>query len=364
MGKLRMPQTQNTILTGNIGIRAVGEIIESEFGWFFIQRGSNDVGIDGDIEIREAGDTTCKRIQAQIKTQISGKSYFRKSKDGFIYYPSERHCRIWLSSNTPVLVIGHFPRTKKTYWQYVHKQNLVKTKTGKNWKIWIPFKQLLNSRNANEFKEIVNNHVSPKLKVYSIKYLYKIVEQDNVSKDEELKKIIKQLLLEKKLIKKRQMVDIANGLRILYEHAEDEEEKKLLEKIYKKVITRQRETKYRESISPPNSLVEKFEAFVGGLDTAILRNACQIYFSIIFLQKKFAYKNAQIVKIIESLNISEKIQGDLRALLVQNGFVIELSSFLLVESEKLGRQVAQQVYFGNNKLLDFSIIEKKFYENR
>lgn len=363
MGKLRMTQTKNTSLIGNIGVRAVAEIVESEFGWFFHQRINNDVGIDGEIEIREADDATCKIIQVQIKTQESGKSYFRISKKGFTYYPSIRHSRIWLSSNTPVLVIGHFPKTKKTYWQYFHKQNLVKTKTGKNWKVYIPFKQLLHQRYASEFKEIVNNHVSPKLKVYSIKYLNKIAEQDNVSKDEELEKIIKQLLLEKKLIKKNQKLDIANGLRLLHEHAEEEEEKKLIEKIYKKVISRQRETKYRESISPPSSLVEEFKTFLVGLDTAILRNACQIYFSIIFLQKKFAYKNPRVIKIIESLNISEKMQQDLRTLLVQNGFVVELSSYLLVENEKLGRQIAQEVLFENNKLLDFSIIEKKFYEN-
>jgi hypothetical protein len=131
-----------------VGINAVENIILNDFGWFFREQPVSDYGIDAHIE--EMGDDnrpTGKLIALQIK---SGASYFKRQKDGYIFYGEPRHLEYWTNHSLPVFIILHNPETGVTLWQKVERRLAKVSDDG--WSIVVPAENVLDL-NAKQYFE-------------------------------------------------------------------------------------------------------------------------------------------------------------------------------------------------------------------
>ena len=85
--------------TDRSGVHAVGLIFSKELNWIFREQTVSDYGIDAHAEIKDdEGNPTGKLIALQIK---SGKSYFIKKGDGYVYRGKIRHLKYWESHCLP-----------------------------------------------------------------------------------------------------------------------------------------------------------------------------------------------------------------------------------------------------------------------
>jgi hypothetical protein len=135
-------------LAAPIGVTAVQQIIQNEFGWLFREQPYSDHGIDAQIEELDIEERpTGKLVALQIKT---GSSYFRKKGNDYVYYATPRHFDYWIHHSLPVYIILHNPDNARTLWQKVERRTA--TKTPKGWAITIPKTNVLN-RSAKQFFE-------------------------------------------------------------------------------------------------------------------------------------------------------------------------------------------------------------------
>ena len=92
----------------------------STWGTCFARRGTLDVGIDGEIEIRNprTGEVTNQIIKVQSKavSQFQG-----ENESGFDYWPSDNDVRYWLGRNVPVILVVSRPATNEAYWVSVQR---------------------------------------------------------------------------------------------------------------------------------------------------------------------------------------------------------------------------------------------------
>lgn len=102
--------------TDRIGVYAVGQIFTNELGWIFREQAIVDYGIDAQVETATNNEPTGRLLALQIK---SGKSFFRKRGDNYVYYGEERHLRSWRGHSLPVIIVLHHPETGLTLWQRV-----------------------------------------------------------------------------------------------------------------------------------------------------------------------------------------------------------------------------------------------------
>ncbi|KJC36728.1 hypothetical protein UB31_35710 [Bradyrhizobium sp. LTSP849] len=130
--------------TDREGVNAVGQIFTKELGWIFREQTVVDYGIDAQVEIATEKEPTGRLLALQIK---SGKSFFRKRGDNYVYYGEERHLRYWRGHSLPVAIILHDPETDLTLWQRVDTSAIRYGKGGK-WSIDIPPYQILNASAA------------------------------------------------------------------------------------------------------------------------------------------------------------------------------------------------------------------------
>ncbi|MGR0480161.1 MAG: DUF4365 domain-containing protein [Candidatus Electronema sp. V4] len=137
--------------TEDLGIIATYEIVVKELGWIFRQQPIADVGVDAIIEQCENGKPTGKFIAIQIK---SGESNFSVSRNRLIYYASHIHYHYWLNLNIPIILVAHLPKSGKTYWQHVCKNNFKKTE--KKWGLEIPKIQELCNESKRKFTHILS----------------------------------------------------------------------------------------------------------------------------------------------------------------------------------------------------------------
>ncbi len=120
-------------ITERIGIHKVALCFLEKFGWIEREQYVADQGIDTQVEIVENGNPTGLLYCLQVKT---GKSYINKTKDSITYYPEKRHVDYWLNHSLPVILVVCDLESDTKYWDFVTRQNVVKTNKG--WKIDIP----------------------------------------------------------------------------------------------------------------------------------------------------------------------------------------------------------------------------------
>ncbi len=125
--------------TERMGVSAVSSIIDTEFKWIFREQSIADMGIDAHIEIVEEGVPKGIIFGVQIK---SGESHFKIKQSSLVYYFNNTHYDYWTKHSLPVILIAYLPDNKHTYWQFLNKATIKKTKI--NWKIEIPLSQELN----------------------------------------------------------------------------------------------------------------------------------------------------------------------------------------------------------------------------
>lgn len=137
--------------------------IFTEFGWIFREQPILDLGIDALVETPIDQNKKIKIFALQIKG--GGKNFYRK-KSSLTFYFSERHYLYWnaLSETYPLFIVIQDTHADIIYWQYYTQGNIVKTSN--NWKIDIPFLNVLNNTAKEQLLNIVtassNQATSPK----------------------------------------------------------------------------------------------------------------------------------------------------------------------------------------------------------
>ncbi len=132
----------------------------AENGWIFREQPILDYGIDAHAEIVENEYPSGKLIAIQSK---SGLSFFEKpNENSFQFYPEEKHVQYWLGHYLPVILVLYHPEQKQAYWQIVIEENVVRTGTGKGWKIYVPKEN--NFSNAadclKKFQSLFESHIN------------------------------------------------------------------------------------------------------------------------------------------------------------------------------------------------------------
>jgi len=122
-GSADWPTYDDKSVLGQVGVSAVALSVSKNLQWGFRDKPTIDLGIDGEIEVREEDGTSRGRlISVQIKC---GQSFFRsESEHGFRYRPKPQHLNYWLSHSTPVLLVLVDENTHTCYWQHVTAERL------------------------------------------------------------------------------------------------------------------------------------------------------------------------------------------------------------------------------------------------
>lgn len=111
---LKMKTLTAKQLLGGQGINLIERLI-AEMGFVWRPTSTHDVGIDGEIEIRDPA--SGRMAGFIIKVQSKAVSEFQTdSPSGFSYYADSADIQYWRSINTPVLLIVSKPSTEEAYW--------------------------------------------------------------------------------------------------------------------------------------------------------------------------------------------------------------------------------------------------------
>lgn len=129
-----------------MGVHLVGLKVQSDLKWTFREKPTSDIGIDGEVEVQEAGESSHGRLIAvQIKC---GPSYLReRTAHGYIYRGDYAHLRYWGNFSVPVIIVLCDPASSTCWWVEVNI-SLVNFHD-KGWSIEIPYSNLL-CRNSKE----------------------------------------------------------------------------------------------------------------------------------------------------------------------------------------------------------------------
>ena len=142
----------NTSNTERIGVNAVENFFLG-MNWIFREQHVSDFGIDAHIEPVEEDGPTGQLIALQIK---SGRSYFQKRGENFVYYGKARHLTYWKNHVLPVFIILHDPETGHSYWQKVSDHLISHHNCGK-WSIELPPSQKLDEQAINYLKNEISS---------------------------------------------------------------------------------------------------------------------------------------------------------------------------------------------------------------
>ncbi len=134
------PKAPDEELQGRVGVHMVATQVMRNLGWIFRETTSTDLGIDGEIELREKDGTSHgRRLSLQIKC---GKSYLKEQNDTRITYRGDyKHLKYWTEFPDPVLIIICDPEKGHCWWQYVDLQNV--NFHEHSWSIEVPKNQTL-----------------------------------------------------------------------------------------------------------------------------------------------------------------------------------------------------------------------------
>jgi hypothetical protein len=129
----------NKDLLADEGVYSVGRVFQKELKWIFRDQPKADHGIDAHVEVCNSGTPSGQLVAVQIK---SGESFFTEScEDGFVFRFGDWHHKYWLGHCLPVIIVLYNPVDDLIFWQEINNKTV--ESTGKNWKIIIPYKNLL-----------------------------------------------------------------------------------------------------------------------------------------------------------------------------------------------------------------------------
>jgi hypothetical protein len=115
----KYPQYTNSQIQERKGISRFASAI-IDLGLIWRETPNSDVGIDGQIELRDThGQATGTLAAVQIK---SGSSYIVGDEDTIRYNPSDQHANYWREFPVPVLLVIHDPESRDLYWTDARQQ--------------------------------------------------------------------------------------------------------------------------------------------------------------------------------------------------------------------------------------------------
>lgn len=144
------PKSTDADIAANAGVHLVGLKITNDLHHIFRPKPISDIGIDGEIEIRQQGKSHGRVIAVQIK---AGPSYLReRTKAGFVYRGSMSHLRYWLNYSVPVIVILCDLTSSTCYWQLIDLEKIRFHE--RSWDMEVPYSQRLDSSVVESFRRI------------------------------------------------------------------------------------------------------------------------------------------------------------------------------------------------------------------
>jgi len=134
-----------------LGVNAIERRFLS-MGWIFREQQISDFGVDAHAEPKVDNAPTGQLVALQIK---SGKSYFQKRGENFVFRGEQRHLDYWLNHALPVFIILYNPETDLAVWQRVER-NLVLEQDDGRWSIEIPPDQVLDEGADHYFRDAIS----------------------------------------------------------------------------------------------------------------------------------------------------------------------------------------------------------------
>lgn len=149
-GRSFWPNATDADITANAGVHLVGLKITNDLSYIFRSKPISDIGIDGEIEIRQEGKSHGRIIAVQIK---AGPSYLReRTKSGFVYRGSMSHLRYWLNYSIPVIVMLCDLTGGTCYWQLVDLERIRFHES--SWSMEVPYTQKVDALAIEPFRKI------------------------------------------------------------------------------------------------------------------------------------------------------------------------------------------------------------------
>lgn len=143
---------------GSMGVRIVDAIVHEQLRYLFRAREKRDLGIDGEIELVDEQDEKRRGTGRLIAVQIKcGLSFFGEvDGDAFVYRGESKHLEYWSDFSLPVIIVICHPETREAYWTEFN--HVAAERTGKGWKIRIPFRNRLPAAGYELEKIARRNH--------------------------------------------------------------------------------------------------------------------------------------------------------------------------------------------------------------
>lgn len=84
----------------------------------------------------------------------SGKSFFKKKADGYVFRGEKRHLDYWTHHSLPVFIILHDSETDLILWQKIERDQVDVSQSG-NWSIFIPAHQRLDKESKPYLERLI-----------------------------------------------------------------------------------------------------------------------------------------------------------------------------------------------------------------
>ena len=136
---------------GRIGVAMVALAIHKQLGFVFPEKPTGDIGIDGEVEIRnDSGQSHGRLIAVQIKC---GPSYLKEqTAEAIKFRGNYEHLRYWSDFAIPVMLILCDPDYDKCYWQTIELRRVSFHEKG--WSIDVPKANVLETAAGPELQKV------------------------------------------------------------------------------------------------------------------------------------------------------------------------------------------------------------------
>lgn len=138
---------------GRMGVNLVGLKVQKLLKWIFRETSSSDLGVDGEIEIRNQDETSHGRlVSVQIKCGVSFLN--EQTNSGYVFRGAMKHLRYWLGHTAPVIVILCNPDSEVCWWTAIDLKKINIHEKG--WSIEVPFENELNASACAALIKVAN----------------------------------------------------------------------------------------------------------------------------------------------------------------------------------------------------------------
>lgn len=148
---MNLPPSSDKDQQGRIGVAMVALAVHKKLDFVFREKPTSDVGIDGELEVRnDSGQSHGRLIAVQIKC---GPSYLKEQTAEAIKFRGDyKHLRYWSNFAIPVMLILCDPDHDKCYWEAIDLQRVSFHEKG--WSIDVPKANILEPEARPELLKI------------------------------------------------------------------------------------------------------------------------------------------------------------------------------------------------------------------